>query len=221
MSDASGLSPVSREVTVSLPGLRLPGTLTAPVGALGIVLFAHGSGSSRMSPRNRMVANALHEGSLSTLLFDLLTVEEASDRELVFDIPLLGDRLAETTAWVRSSGIGGPVGYFGASTGAGAALWAAASLGDDVRAIVSRGGRPDLAAPHLSEVRAPTLLIVGGRDEVVLELNREARAQMRAPTMLEVIPGATHLFEEPGALEQVAGLAKRWFRAHLGGIVEA
>ena len=177
------------------------GTLTVPPGARGVVLFAHGSGSSRHSPRNRAVAAALQEAGLATLLFDLLTPGEEADRSLVFDIPLLGGRLAAATAWLRRSPAGAaglPVGYFGASTGAGAALWAAA--GDPaVAAVVSRGGRPDLAGPRLGEVAAPTLLIVGSRDPVVLDLNREAQAALRAECRLEVVAGATHLFEEPGA----------------------
>ena len=208
------------EVAVEGGGLILPGTLTVPAGARGVVLFAHGSGSSRHSPRNRAVAAALQQDGLATLLFDLLTPEEDADRDRVFDIPLLGRRLAAATVWLRRSpaGVGGlPVGYFGASTGAGAALWAAAE-DPAVAAVVSRGGRPDLAAPRLGQVQAPTLLIVGGRDPVVLDLNREAQAAMRAECRLEVVPGATHLFAEPGALEQVARLAGEWFRRWVTGI---
>jgi dienelactone hydrolase len=208
------------EVAVEGGGLTLPGTLTVPAGARGVVLFAHGSGSSRHSPRNRAVAAALQQDGLATLLFDLLTPEEDADRERVFDIPLLGRRLVAATAWLRRSpaGVGRlPIGYFGASTGAGAALWAAA--GDPaVAAVVSRGGRPDLAAPRLGQVEAPTLLIVGGRDPVVLDLNREAQAAMRAECRLEVVPGATHLFAEPGTLEQVARLAGDWFRRWMPGV---
>jgi len=178
-----------------------------------VILFAHGSGSSRHSPRNRAVAAALQQAGLATLLFDLLTPAEEADRSLVFDIPLLGRRLQAATAWLRRdpAGVSGlPVGYFGASTGAGAALWAAA--GDPgVAAVVSRGGRPDLAGPRLGEVSAPTLLIVGSRDPMVLDLNREAQAALRAECRLEVVAGATHLFEEPGALDQVARLARDWF----------
>jgi putative phosphoribosyl transferase len=205
--------PEASEVVVEGAGVALPGTLTVPSGARGVVLFAHGSGSSRHSPRNQAVAAALQQGGLATLLFDLLTPAEAADRARVFDIPLLGRRLAATTAWLRGSRVveGLPVGYFGASTGAGAALWAAA--GDpSVAAVVSRGGRPDLAGPRLGMVTAPTLLVVGGRDPVVLELNREAQAALRAECRLEVVPGATHLFEEPGTLEQVSDLAGDWFR---------
>jgi predicted phosphoribosyltransferase/dienelactone hydrolase len=201
------------EVTVDGSGARLPGTLTLPPGARGVVLFAHGSGSSRHSPRNRAVAEALQQAGLATLLFDLLTPAEEADRSLVFDIPLLGGRLAAASAWLRRDPAGAPglpVGYFGASTGAGAALWAAA---DDpgVAAVVSRGGRPDLAGPRLGEVAAPTLLIVGSRDPMVADLNREAQAAMRAECRLEVVAGATHLFEEPGTLDQVARLARDWF----------
>jgi len=202
------------EVMVEGAGVALPGTLSVPAGARGVVLFAHGSGSSRHSPRNAAVAAALQGAGLATLLFDLLTPEEGSDRARVFDIPLLGGRLAAATAWLRRSraeAAGLPVGSFGASTGAGAALWAAA--GDSaVVAVVSRGGRPDLAGPRLGAVGAPTLLIVGGRDPVVLDLNREAQEALRAECRLEVVAGATHLFEEPGALEQVSRLAADWFR---------
>ena len=201
------------EVMVEGAGVDLAGTLAVPPGARGVILFAHGSGSSRHSPRNRAVAATLQEAGLATLLFDLLTPAEEADRSLVFDIPLLGRRLAAATAWLRRDPAGAsglPVGYFGASTGAGAALWAAA--GDPgVAAVVSRGGRPDLAGPRLGEVSAPTLLIVGSRDPMVLDLNREAQAALRAECRLEVVAGATHLFEEPGALDQVARLARDWF----------
>jgi putative phosphoribosyl transferase len=207
------------EVVVEGGGVSLPGTLSVPVGAHGVVLFAHGSGSSRHSPRNRAVAAALQQEGLATLLFDLLTPAEEADRALVFDIPLLGERLAAATTWLRRSPVEVahlPVGYFGASTGAGAALWAAA--GDrSVAAVVSRGGRPDLAGSRLGEVAAPTLLIVGGRDPVVLDLNREAQAALRAECRLEVVREATHLFEEPGTLEQVSRLAGDWFRLWMPG----
>jgi pimeloyl-ACP methyl ester carboxylesterase len=182
------------------------------------VAFAHGSGSSRLSPRNRQVAGSLHAEGLATLLFDLLTDAEANDRANVFDIELLGSRLLSATSWLRADPDLGPtlpLGYFGASTGAAAALWAAADLGDGVRAVVSRGGRPDLAGPRLPQVRSPTLLIVGSRDEQVLEMNREAKAHMTAEADLVVLPGATHLFEEPGALERVAELAAGWFAGRL------
>jgi putative phosphoribosyl transferase len=211
---AAGLAAAAEEheVVVDGGGLGLAGTLTVPAGAAGIVLFAHGSGSSRHSPRNRAVAAALQQAPLATLLFDLLTPGEDADRSAVFDIPLLGARLAAATGWLRETQAAGslPVGYFGASTGAAAALWAAAEDGE-IGAVVSRGGRPDLAAPRLGRVRAPTLLIVGGADPVVLSLNREAQAAMTAECRLEVVPGATHLFEERGALEQVSRLARDWF----------
>jgi putative phosphoribosyl transferase len=202
---------------IELASVRLTGDLSAPPGARGIVVFVHGSGSSRHSPRNRSVARALNESGLATLLFDLLTPAEERNRENVFDIEMLAERLEATTAWLRdrpeAASLG--VGYFGASTGAAAALVAAADLGTQVGAVVSRGGRPDLAAKRLAEVRAPTLLIVGGDDEAVLEMNRSARQMLRCPNTLEVIPGATHLFEEPGALEEVARLAEAWFTRHL------
>lgn len=206
-----------QEVVVDAGGIRLGGTLTVPAGAAGMVLFAHGSGSSRHSPRNRAVAATLQQAPLATLLFDLLSPGEDADRTAVFDIPRLGGRLAAATTWLRKARPeleGLPLGYFGASTGAAAALWAAA---DDERiaAVVSRGGRPDLAAPRLGQVRAPTLLIVGGDDRLVLGLNREAQAAMAAECRLEVVPGATHLFEEPGALEQVARLARDWFLSRM------
>ena len=204
--------PEEREVVVDGGGLGLAGTLTVPAGAAGVVLFAHGSGSSRHSPRNRAVAAALQRAPLATLLFDLLTPGEDGDRSAVFDIPLLGARLAAATRWLRETEAAGrlPLGYFGASTGAAAALWAAAGDGQ-IGAVVSRGGRPDLAGPRLGQVQAPTLLIVGGADRVVLSLNREAQAAMAAECRLEVVPGATHLFEEPGALERVSRLARDWF----------
>jgi putative phosphoribosyl transferase len=198
-------------------GVLVPGDLTIPADPRGIVAFAHGSGSSRLSPRNRQVAQALNNDGFATLLFDLLTPEEELDRANVFDIPLLGRRLAAATGWLRhqpeTSRL--PLGYFGASTGAAAALIAAADLGHQVSAVVSRGGRPDLAAPRLGEVRAPTLLIVGGLDTQVLELNRQAQRQLRCPNDLEVVAHATHLFEEPGTLEAVARLASDWFARHL------
>ena len=207
-----------REVAIAAEGARLPGSVAAPSGALGIVMFAHGSGSSRLSPRNARVAEALNEAGLATLLFDLLTEEEARDRSKVFDIPLIAGRLAAATSWVEVEPelCHRPIGYFGASTGAAAALWAAGE-NSGASAIVSRGGRPDLAAPRLAGVRAPTLLIVGGRDDVVLELNRQALERLTCDAQLRVVPGATHLFEERGALEEVARLACDWFVRHLGG----
>ena len=197
--------------------VELIGDLVLPDAAEGLVVFAHGSGSSRHSPRNRQVARALNERRLGTLLLDLLTVEEELDRSNVFDIGLLAERLVAATRWARREPrlASLPVGYFGASTGAGAALWAAAELGEEIAGVVSRGGRPDLAAGRLAEVRAPVLLIVGGHDEIVLELNREAQRLLHAPSELAVVPGATHLFEEPGALEEVSRLAGDWFERHL------
>ncbi|MEV4838424.1 alpha/beta hydrolase [Nonomuraea sp. NPDC049486] len=195
---------------------ELSGQLVVPDGARGVVLFAHGSGSSGRSPRNRYVAAALNEAGLGTLLFDLLTPEEEYDRANVFDIELLAGRLLTATERVReqSAAANLPLGYFGASTGAAAALSAAAEPDADVAAIVSRGGRPDLAGPRLASVRAPTLLIVGGHDEQVLELNREAQRELGGESRLEIVPGATHLFEEPGALDQVADLTGSWFVTH-------
>lgn len=203
---------------ISADGIVLPGALLVPAAAGGVVVFAHGSGSSRLSPRNAFVARALNRAGLATLLFDLLTEDEALDRANVFDVPLLARRLAAASRWLREQPETQalPTGYFGASTGAAAALWAAAEPGADVHAVVSRGGRPDLAGPRLELVGAPTLLIVGGADELVLELNRRALAELRrCEHELAVIPGATHLFEEPGALEQVCGLATEWFASHL------
>ncbi|MGZ6895955.1 MAG: phosphoribosyltransferase family protein [Acidimicrobiia bacterium] len=207
------------EVIVTAGSVRLAGHLTVPEGATGngIVLFAHGSGSSRHSPRNRFVAEVLHRGGLGTLLFDLLTPEEERDRANVFDIELLAERLLAATAWLRAEpeARNAPIGYFGASTGAAAALWAAAAPESSISAVVSRGGRPDLAAPRLAAVTAPTLLIVGGHDDVVIDLNRQAEALLRCRHELAIVPGATHLFEEPGTLEQAARLACAWFVEHL------
>jgi putative phosphoribosyl transferase len=208
---------IDRDVRVSAGSVGLPGRLTVPAGARGLVLFAHGSGSGRGSPRNLFVAGVLHVVRLGTLLFDLLTPEEEADRSNVFDIGLLAGRLAAATHWLRAQpGLGQlSVGYFGASTGAAAALRAAAEPGSGIAAVVSRGGRPDLAGPALGSVRAPTLLIVGGLDDRVLTLNVEAQTLLRAENQLAVVPGATHLFPEPGALEQVAVLARDWFTGHL------
>ena len=210
-----------RPVRVSTGTVTLDGNLGIPEGARGVVLFAHGSGSSRHSPRNRYVARILREAGLATLLIDLLTPdEEAVDlrtRHLRFDIDLLAERLVGATDWLAQEAdtrdLG--VGYFGASTGGGAALVAAATRPGRVGAVVSRGGRPDLAGPALARVRAPTLLIVGGDDVPVIGMNREALAQLRAGSRLEIVPGAGHLFEEPGALEEVARLARDWFLRHL------
>ena len=210
------------DVIVSTPEATLPGFLQMPVVHRGTVVFAHGSGSSRLSPRNQAVAGVLEGEGFATLLFDLLTPEEALDRRNVFDIELLGRRLEDATSWLRSELTEEkPLGYFGASTGAAAALLAAADLGESVLAVVSRGGRPDLAGAALPRVMAPTLLIVGSRDTDVLELNRRALGLMRANARLEVIEGATHLFEEEGTLERVADLASAWFRAHLSGGVSS
>lgn len=205
------------EVSIDVAGVRLGGHLTLPESTPGVVLFAHGSGSSRHSPRNIAVARVLNQAGLGTLLFDLLTHAEAAERANVFDVGLLARRLRSATTWLRAQ----PgcrtlrVGYFGASTGAGAALWAAAEPNADVAAVVSRGGRPDLAGPRLAAVRAPTLLIVGGLDHVVIERNREAARQLVCEHRLEIVPGATHLFEEPGTLERAARLATEWFTDHL------
>jgi len=191
---------------------RLPGLLTLPEGAKGIVVFAHGSGSSRLSPRNQHVARGLNQAGLATLLFDLLLPEEAEDRRNVFDIPLLATRLEEALDWLGNGPLAPlSIGLFGASTGAAAALIAAARRPDAVSAVVSRGGRPDLAAGALPRVRAPTLLIVGGYDDVVIELNEGAFAMLKCEKQLEIVPGATHLFEEPGTLDAVIELATAWF----------
>lgn len=200
---------------------NLDGILHVPKGAKGIVLFAHGSGSSRFSSRNKQVARMLHEAKLATLLFDLLTPEEeeedARTLKYRFDIEFLASRLVEATNWIIHQPLahGLPVGYFGASTGGGAALVAAAKKTDLVKAVVSRGGRPDLAGSALPLVKAPTLLIVGGNDHPVIEMNEKALQQLRVTKRLEIIPGATHLFEEPGALLQVAELAQAWFNEYL------
>ena len=208
---------VGQDVHIALDGVSINGDLHLPDQCRAVVVFAHGSGSSRHSPRNRYVASVLEEAGLGTLLLDLLTPEEEVDRGNVFDIPLLAQRLSAATRWLkgRDETAACRVGYFGASTGAGAALWAAAEPGAQVDAVVSRGGRPDLAGPRLAAVRAPTLLLVGGADTQVLALNRQAMDLMRAPVHLEVIPGATHLFEEPGTLARVAALATDWFSRHL------
>ncbi len=213
---------VEREITIDTGKVRLKGTLALPAGAAGLVLFAHGSGSSRHSPRNRYVAQVLQAGGIGTLLFDLLTSEEEAvdqySAELRFDIGLLAERLLGATQWVRKQAElrGLKLGYFGASTGAAAALVAAAKLPDEVSAVVSRGGRPDLAEDALDAVRAPTLLIVGGDDEPVIGMNRTAMARMRhAEKEIVIIPGATHLFEEPGKLEEVARIASEWFSRNL------
>jgi dienelactone hydrolase len=211
------------DVTVHSGGVALEGALSIPERAEGVVLFAHGSGSSRFSPRNRFVAAFLNQGGLGTLLLDLLTAEEHEIDErsgaLRFDIDLLSRRLIGVVDWASTHPDMRhlPIGLFGASTGAAAALNAAADRPQRVAAVVSRGGRPDLAMAALPGVRAPTLLIVGGLDGVVIEMNRSAAAQLACEHRLEIVPGATHLFEEPGKLEEVARLARKWFQQHLGG----
>ncbi|PYJ05132.1 MAG: hydrolase [Verrucomicrobia bacterium] len=209
------------EVQIQAGRAVLSGNLIIPQNAAALVLFAHGSGSSRHSPRNQFVARTLNDAGLGTLLFDLLTPdEEAIDvhtREHRFNIGLLAERLVHATKWAKQQEQTRDlrIGYFGSSTGGGAALVAAAEIPVDVGAVVSRGGRPDLAGEALPKVQAPTLLIVGGNDDIVIELNEMARDQMRCEVKLEILPGATHLFEEPGALEKVANLASDWFNAHL------
>ena len=207
-------------VQLALEKIALAGSLYVPAGAQGLVIFAHGSGSSRLSPRNIFVARQLQKANIGTLLFDLLTpAEEAVDDrtgELRFNISFLAGRLMEATDWLKGKpeARGLKLGYFGASTGAGAALVAAAEKGKQISAVVSRGGRPDMAESFLAKVRAPTLLIVGGDDFQVIDLNRRALARLHSEKKLVIIPGATHLFEEPGALEQVAQLASAWFGDH-------
>jgi len=212
----------TREATVEVGSHHLEGILRIPENAIGLVIFAHGSGSSRLSPRNTHVAHQLNSRGLATLLFDLLTEHEAAYRANVFDIPLLGSRVAEAVRWAREKPETAnlDIGLFGSSTGAAAALVAAAQAPDDVKAIVSRGGRPDLAGDYLPSVRAPTLLIVGGADYGVIELNEQALERLTCEKRLEIIPGATHLFEEPGALDQVVDLTGRWFETHLGRSVQ-
>ena len=215
----AGTRRTDRDVVVPVDGVRLGARLTVPPDARGVVAFAPGSGSGRRSPRNRHVAELLVEAGFGTLLLDLLTPAEETDRHHVFDIELLASRLQGATAWLAREPLTAalPLGYFGASTGAGAALVAAAAERDRVRAVVSRGGRPDLAGDALPRVLAPTLLVVGGRDETVLQLNRRALARLTCPKALEVVPTATHLFEEPGTLDEVARLATGWFGRYLGG----
>ena len=210
------------EVCIPAVGVRLDGNLTIVDGATALVLFVHGSGSSRHSPRNQFVARTLNNAGLGTLLFDLLTPEEeaidARTAELRFNIKLLAERLVHATKWAKQQHQTRNlrIGYFGSSTGGGAALVAAAEGSQDVGAVVSRGGRPDLAGEALPKVQAPTLLIVGGDDDIVIELNEQARDRMRCEVKLEIVPGATHLFEEPGALDRVAQLASDWFVNHIG-----
>ena len=210
------IAPTVWSVSIPCEDARLPGKLTIPPQASSLVLFAHGSGSSRHSPRNQFVADVLHQAGMATLLFDLLTEHESEDRRNVFDVRRLADRLLSAIGWSSARHATGhlPIGLFGASTGGGAAIIAATQQ-PLVRAIVSRGGRPDLAGPWLAHLTAPTLLLVGSEDTEVLALNRQALASMRGPHHLSVVPGATPLCQEPGALEEVAGLARAWFAAHL------
>lgn len=221
--DADGSAVVHANVDIPLGTLQLQGIVARPAQARGMVVFAHGSGSGRLSPRNQFVATVLQEAGCATLLFDLLTPEEEDleryTRHLRFDIALLAQRLVDVTRWLATQPevAGLPVGYFGASTGAGAALVAAAHGGQTIAAVVSRGGRPDLAGAALPRVRAPTLLIVGSHDVEVIALNREALAQLQCEKALELVPGASHLFEEPGTLESAARLAAGWFERHLAG----
>jgi putative phosphoribosyl transferase len=214
---ATRRKPMERQVEIPSGRQRLSGILRVPPNAKAVVAFAHGSGSGRFSPRNQFVARELEKGGLATLLLDLLEEEEAEDRQNVFDIELLAERLQSAADWLtrESETASFRLGYFGASTGAGAALVAAARNPVAVGAVVSRGGRPDLAGDYLSSVQAPTLLIVGGNDDVVIELNEQALRLLRCPKKLVVVPGATHLFEEPGTLEEVARLAKEWFKRNL------
>ena len=208
----------NRIVHIPVDGVKLEGSLIIPPQACGVVLFAHGSGSSRHSPRNNFVAQALQGAGMGTLLMDLLTRAEDTVYETRFDIDLLTTRLERATQWLmeqpQSQSL--DIGYFGASTGAAAALNAAATFGTSIGAVVSRGGRPDLAMAALPRVQSPTLLIVGGLDDVVIELNQQAYERLKAKKHLAVVPGATHLFEEPGTLQEVARLAARWFTQHLG-----
>lgn len=209
----------ARDVQIRSGTVVLQGDLSIPAGASGVVLFAHGSGSSRHSPRNQFVARTIREAGVGTLLFDLLTKEEeavdARTRHLRFDIGLLAERLIDTTYWIKGDLSHLNVGFFGSSTGGGAALVAAAELGENVGAVVSRGGRPDLAGKALLQVKCPTLLIVGGLDYPVIEMNQTALAQLHCEKELILVPGATHLFEEPGTLNEVARLAAEWFRKYL------
>jgi putative phosphoribosyl transferase len=212
---------VGGDVVIPAGDVKLQATFTLPDSARGVVAFAHGSGSGRHSPRNQYVAGVLNDGGFATVLADLLTEEEERvdlhTGQLRFDIDLLAARVTAVVDWLgtRDDTAPLPIGLFGASTGAAAALVAAADRANEVKAVVSRGGRPDLARDALPRVKAPTLLIVGGRDEVVLDLNRQAYERLQAEKRLEVVPGATHLFEEPGTLERVAELATQWFTSHL------
>src|SRR5436309_11676408 len=210
----------AKDVYIRSGAVQLQGDLNIPAGARGVVLFAHGSGSSRHSPRNQFVARTIRGAGVGTLLFDLLTGEEEAidlrTRHLRFDIGLLAERLVDATHWLKADMSHLNVGYFGSSTGGGAALVAAAELGETIGAVVSRGGRPDLAGAALPQVKSPTLLIVGGLDYAVIEMNQEAYEQMICEKELKIVRGATHLFEEPGTLEEVASLAADWFQRYLG-----
>jgi len=201
---------------VAVGNKRLEGILRLPADPIGLVIFAHGAGSSHLSPRNNRVAEALGQRRIATLLFDLLTIEEAADRANVFDIPLLSARMIEALGWAQDqpalSAL--PIGLFGSSTGAAAALVAAARAPEQINSVVSRGGRPDMAGDELAQVRAPVLLVVGGLDYTVIELNEAAAEKLTCEQRLEIVPGATHLFEEPGTLDQVVELAGDWFAAH-------
>lgn len=205
------------EISIQVGSVELQGILSIPENAKGLVVFAHGAGSGRLSPRNNYVADVLNEAQIATLLFDLLTEEEDEIYENRFDIPLLTDRLLFVTKWVQEQKDTKDLklGYFGASTGAASALEAAAELGNQIKAVVSRGGRPDLAIANLPKVKSPTLLIVGGDDGVVIDMNQRAHAALQSEKRLEIVPGATHLFEEPGTLEKVAELATEWFKRYL------
>jgi putative phosphoribosyl transferase len=227
MSQTKTESRIVRDVLIPSGQLQLEGELNIPAGASGVVLFAHGSGSSRHSPRNKYVARTLHESDIGTLLFDLLTQEEEEEekftRHLRFDISLLARRLVDATYWIKTQTDVQtlPIGYFGSSTGAAAALVAAAELGRQVAVVVSRGGRPDLAGASLPKVEAPTLLIVGGRDEQVISLNWDSYRRLHCEKQVEIVDRATHLFEEPGALEEVARLAAGWFKRHFESKAQA
>jgi len=213
---------LASDIQIRSGAAMLQGELSVPGGAKGVVLFAHGSGSSRHSPRNQFVARTIREAGVGTLLFDLLTSEEEAidmrTRHLRFDIGLLAQRLVDAAYWIKGEFDYLSIGYFGASTGGGAALVAAAELGETVGAVVSRGGRPDLAGEALPKVQCPTLLIVGGLDYPVIEMNEQALARLGCEKELKIVPGATHLFEEPGTLQEVAGLAADWFRRHLHSV---
>jgi putative phosphoribosyl transferase len=205
-------------VQINIHNVALPGDLIVPEGAKGLVVFSHGSGSSRLSKRNRFVAEHLQQAGLATLLFDLLTPEEDQDPEKRFDIPLITQRLVDAAYWIQENLLINELnlGFFGASTGAASALGATAALGNDIiKAVVSRGGRPDLADEVLPQVKAPTLLIVGGNDEPVIGMNQQAYDRLQCEKQMEIVPGATHLFEEPGTLERVAELASDWFKKYL------